>query len=137
MSKYISEILSEANKDPRTILAHKDNRYLRNVMNAAYLKQFKMILPEGNPPYKENTLKDSQVSGTFWQVAKKIDVFYRAELKSIFREKAFIGALESMSTDDAKIFIHIKDQTLPSIFPNLTLPVLIEIGYFGDEAKAS
>ena len=130
MSRFISEILDSANKDIKSIMAHVGNNYLRNLMEAAYLSDKKFLLPEGDPPYKASTLHESQLSGAFWQVAKKIDVFRRPDVKSLLREKSFIGALESLSVSDAKILLAVKDQKLESIYPNLTYGALIEVGYF-------
>lgn len=130
MSKYISEILSAADKDINTIKQHIGNNYLRKLMECAYIADKKMILPEGDPPYTPSTLHESQVSGAFWQVAKKLDVFLRADVKPFMREKSFIGALESVSASDAKILLAVKDQALYKIYPNLTYQNLVNVGYF-------
>jgi hypothetical protein len=51
-------------------------------------------------------------------------------VKPIFREKLFIGALESLSVAEAKILIAVKEQKLHELYPNLTIGKLREIGYF-------
>jgi hypothetical protein len=130
MSSYVSDILEAANKDIKTIMAHAGNNYLRNLMESAYLSDKKFILPEGDPPYKEQTLHKSQLAGAFWQVARKLDVFRRADVKSLMREKSFIGALESVCAEDAKILLAIKDQKLERIYPALTYGALRDVGYF-------
>lgn len=127
---YIKEILESANRDINTLKQHIGNKYLRNLMEAAYLPDKKMLLPEGVPPYKENTLHESQTSGQFWQLARKMEVFHREDVKSILRERAFIGALEGISKEEARILIAVKDQTLDKLYPNLTYQNLISIGYF-------
>lgn len=126
----ISTILEEANANVKTIMAHAGNRYLRNIMEAAFIESKKFILPEGEPPYTKNTNHPDQLSGTFWQVAKKIDIFQRADLKPLRREGLFVQTLESLSPIDAKIFILVKEQNLQKMFPKLTKSALEEVGYF-------
>jgi hypothetical protein len=127
---YIKEILDKADKNINTLKEHIGNKYLRNILEAAYLLDKKLILPDGVPPYKENTLHESQTSGQFWQIARKIDIFYNTDIKPIYRERAFITALESISKNKAKIFIAIKEQNLEGLYPNITFQTLKNIGYF-------
>ena len=127
---YVKEILDAADKDITTLKQHFGNKYFRNLMEAAYFEDKKFILPDGVPPYKENDLLEVHTSGQFWQIARKIDVFYRTDVKPIFRERAFISALESVSKPEAQILIAIKEQKLHELYPNLSIGKLREIGYF-------
>lgn len=126
----ISEILSAANTDINTLKQHIGNRYLRNLMEAAYIPEKKFVLPEGLPPFKGNTQHPDQLSGAFWQIAKKLDNLQRADLIPIRRESLFIQSLESLSTIDAKILIAVKEQKLDEMFKTLTMENLKAIGYF-------
>jgi hypothetical protein len=99
-------------------------------MTVAYVPEKKMILPDGEPPYKTTGTSDQITKGAFWQVCRKMGVFLRADLKSIFREAQFISALESVSEKEAQILMKAKDQNLMAIYPNLTYEKLKEIGYF-------
>jgi len=126
----ISEILSAANTDINTLKQHIGNRYLRNLMEAAYIPEKKFVLPEGLPEFKGNLQHPDQISGAFWQIAKKLDTFQRAELPAIRRESIFIQSLESLSAIDAKILIAVKEQTLHKMFKTLTMKNLKAVGYF-------
>ena len=126
----INQILEAANKEPVSLMAHKDNKYLRGFMESAYLPEKKMNLPEGLPPYKENKQHEEQLRGTFWQIAKKIDIFQRKDLTPFRQELLFMQALESLPESETKIFIAAKDQNLNSVFKKLTHKKLQEIGYF-------
>lgn len=126
----ISEILSAANTDINTLKQHIGNRYLRNLMEAAFIPEKKFVLPEGLPEFKGNLQHPDQISGAFWQIAKKLDTFQRAELPAIRRESIFIQSLESLSAIDAKILIAVKEQTLHKMFKTLTMKNLKAIGYF-------
>lgn len=126
----ISEILSGADKNISTITQYAGNRYLRNLMEAAYIPEKKFILPDGTPPFKENPQHPDQISGAFWQIAKKLETFQRADLPSLRRESIFIQALESLSEIDAKILVAVKEQALHKMYKNLTLGNLKAVGYF-------
>lgn len=126
----IKQILDAANADIKTIMAHAGNRYLRNLLEVAYLPEKKMNLPEGHPPFKESNMGDAQHEGAFWQIARKIDMFTRTDVKQIKLEVPFINALESLTKEDAEILIEIKDQNLDKIYPNITRSELVKVGYF-------
>jgi vacuolar-type H+-ATPase subunit E/Vma4 len=126
----IEQILQAAEDNCESILKHKDNKYLRNFMQAAYLPEFKMNLPDTDPPYKENPQHPEQLRGTFWQIVKKIDIFQRKDLKPLRQETLFIQALESIPANEAKILLAAKDQTLHKIYKGVTLAKLKKVGYF-------
>ena len=126
----IIEILSDANENIQTILSHKNNAYLRKFMEAAFVPEKKVLLPEGRPPFEP--LKDSafQNTGAMWQIAKKLDVLYRTDIKPMVVEAAFIRSLESVSDVEADLLLMMKDQTVDLIYPELTYEKLKDVGYF-------
>lgn len=126
----IPDILADADKEPSSLLKYKGNNYLRNLLTVAYVPEKKMVLPEGDPPYKTTETSDQITKGAFWQVCRKMDVFLRQDVKAIFREAQFISALESVSEKEAQILLKAKDQNLMALYPNLTYEKLKEIGYF-------
>lgn len=127
----VTEIFNAAEDNINSILTVKGNKYFRNLMDAAYKPEKKFLLPEGTPPYKVNAMHEAQVEpGIFWQIARKLDVFQRPEMKQVRREMQFIHALESLSAIDAEILLAIKEQKLHKKFKGLTLKKLTEIGYF-------
>ena len=126
----IIEILSDANENIQTILSHKNNAYLRKFMEAAFVPEKKVLLPEGRPPFEP--LKDSafQNTGAMWQIAKKLDVLYRTDIKPMAVEAAFIRSIESVSDVEADLLLMMKDQTVDLIYPELTYEKLKDVGYF-------
>jgi hypothetical protein len=99
-------------------------------MEAAFLPEKKLLLPEGVPEYKSNVDSAYQNQGAIWQIARKIDVFYRSDVKSIVREVAFLRALESISDVEGDLLVAIKEQNVDLIYPNLTYENLKNVGYF-------
>lgn len=125
-----ADILRDINKDINNIKKYSGNSYLRNIFESAFIPAKKLILPEGVPPYKSSSAPSVQLQGAFWQEAKKLYVYLRADLKPIRRESMFINALESMSKEEAEILLAVKDQELSKLFPNITYEKLKEVGYF-------
>lgn len=131
MSATITEILKAAEDNINTLVPLKGNKYLRNIMEAAFLPEKKLILPDTTPPYKINAMHEAQVEpGVFWQIARKLDIFQRGDMIPAKREMQFIHALESLSAGDAEILLAVKDQKLSKKFKGITLKRLTEIGYF-------
>lgn len=129
----ITEILSDASKDLKTLLPLKSNRYLMNFMETAFLKSKKLNFPEGNPPYIPTTANEQQLKGSFWQFARKIDTLRRTDVHALRLETILVQSLESVSETEAKIIVHMKDQTLSEMYPEITLESLKSVGYFTNE----
>jgi hypothetical protein len=128
-------ILNEINADISKIQQHAGNNYFRKFMETAYLKSHRLPLPEGPAPYTPNNIESEiQTKGVVWQFLKKLDTLRRPDLHNLKREVMFIDALENVTKKEAEIFLHMKDQTLPSIYPNITLGALIDVGYFPRES---
>ena len=129
----LREILIEINADINKAKNHKNNNYLRNFMECAYIPEKKPPLPEGDPPYKIPMLEsDVQSKGVTWQFLRKLDTLRNPALKPLKREVMFIDALEGGTQEEALIFLHMKDQTLEELYPNITLESLKEVGYFDE-----
>lgn len=129
----VHEILTAAEDNINTIVQHVDNAYLRNLLDAAYLPEKKLKLPSGVPPYKINAMHEGQVSpGVFWQICRKLDVFNKVhdKLTSVRVETNFIHSLESLSAQDSKVLIAVKEQNLHTVFKGLTYEKLKSVGYF-------
>lgn len=125
----IADILKEVNQDIKNLEKYKANNYLRNVFEHALLPEKKFILPEGVPPHKTQLGPAVQHDQTFFMEARKFYVYCRADLKPIRRESMFISCLESLSADEVKILVAIKDQKLSDLYPNITIEKLREVGY--------
>lgn len=127
----IREILLDVNSDIEKIKMHAGNTYLRNFLSTAFLPSKKLDFPAGVPPYiPAATENDQQVRGAFWQFAKKLDTLRRKDVHKLRLETIFIQSLESVSEEEAKLIIQMKDQTLSETYPNITKESLTKVGYF-------
>ena len=127
----LREILSDANKDINTIMKHAGNAYFRNFMEAAYIKEKRLPLPDDPVPYTVPTIESEvQTKGIMWQFLKKLDTLRNPKLHPMKREMMFIDALENVTAEEAIVLIHMKNQSLPSIYGNILLKDLYRVGYF-------
>jgi hypothetical protein len=127
--ELIKDILSDANKDITSLVKYVNNGVIRPVFEHAFLPEKKFILPEGIPPYKSQLGPSIQLTGSFYMETRRFYVYCRDDLKPLKRETMFISCLESLSDEEAKILIAIKEQTLDILYPNITLEKLQGIGY--------
>lgn len=129
----IIDILKAAEDNIQSIMQHKDNKYLREFMESAYIPEKKLQLPETDPPYKPNSMVEAQVQpGVFWQFAKNVKMYQKQYDKqtTLRVENQFIQVLENVSAKEAEAILAAKDQKLHKIFKGVTLASLKKVGYF-------
>ena len=120
MSKYLTEMLDEINKDPSVLPKYKENGALRLLFEYAYDPEKKMILPEGVPPYKEDSAPIGMSPGNLMMEVKKLYIFCRADLTALRRESIFVQLLEGLHPTEAKLILAVKDQDLTPLYKNLS-----------------
>jgi hypothetical protein len=87
-----------------------------------------MLLPEGEPPFKPTAEPMGMTPTNLFSEAKRFYVFCRKDLTAIKRESLFIGLLESIHPEEAKIVIAVKDQKLHKMFPKITHKLVSDAG---------
>lgn len=94
-------------------LIKNDSKPLRMVVRYMYGKD-KPLLPEGAPPYREQP--EVGTHGILFREYRKIPFFFEGglhpQMTSLKRETAFIGMLEAVHPDDAKLLINMKDKVV-------------------------
>ena len=128
MARFIPEMLTEINGDPKTLEKWKDNAALKILFMHAFEKEHKFVLPEGDPPYTEDAAPIGMSPTNFTQEMRRLYVFCRSDLLPIKREALFIGLLESIHPSEAKILLAVKDQKLNKLYPKITAKLVAEAG---------
>lgn len=107
---------------------------LTTVLQYALDKRAKWDLPEGDPPYKPSDLTFEN-EGMLYSEARRLYLFLEGgnpNLTKLKRESLFIGLLESIHPDDAKIILMAKSKKMPKGINkkvvNLAFPGLIDDG---------
>ena len=78
-----------------------------------YRNDVKFDLPEGSPPYKPMETPDNWGHNRLPKEMRKFEYFLATyNVNTIKREKIFIEILESVSPEEAKLILQIKDKKL-------------------------
>jgi len=125
--KAISWILDFTAKLPEEeqvkCLQANDVDAIKIILKACFDPNIEFLLPEGEPPYTPTDLDDQE--NMLYRESRKLHHFIRGgndNLPQIKREKMFIDLLESVTPEDAKLLVSIKDKKLPySISPSTVL----------------
>jgi len=127
----IYEILEAAGKarlkaDKIEILKGHDSWALRDVLRATYDKKIEFLIPDGEPPYTPT--KPESVPSNL--LRKNVDFKYivkggiREDMPAFKREKIYIGLLESIHPEDAKVVINMVNRKRPA--PGITENIVKE-----------
>lgn len=130
MKLGVAEILEKTSSmtsrsDRIRMLQENDGVALQTVLRGAFDPTVKWLLPEGAPPYKPNDLVDQE--HIFYHECRKMYLFVEGGnpgLKQLRRESLFVQLLETVSADDAKLLLAIKDKYLP--YPGVTPDIIKE-----------
>jgi hypothetical protein len=129
MTKYISEMLKEINEDPKNVAKYKDSAALKILFGFAYRPEGKMLLPDGDPPFKPDAAPIGMNPTNLLSEIKKLYVFVRKDISKVRREQLFIQLLESVHPDEANVLLAVKDQDLSKVYKKITHKFAYENGF--------
>jgi hypothetical protein len=138
MSKYLTEILDEVNKDPATLAKYRENLALKFLFQHAFIPEQKFELPEGDPPFKPDSAPLGMSPANLIMETKKLYVFTKAkEIKKVRKEQLFIQLLENVHPSEAKLLLAIKDQKLNKLYKNITADLVADYGFIPRQIKSA
>ena len=116
----VYEILEAAGKarskaEKIKILKDHDSWALRDVLRATYDLKVEFLIPDGEPPYTPNRPESVPTN----LLRKNVDFKYivkggiTEDMPSFKREKIYIGLLESIHPEDAKVVINMVNRKKP------------------------
>ena len=129
MRKYVTQMLDDINADPSNISKYKDDGALRVILEYAFDPEKKMILPEGEPPFKPAAEPLGMTPTNLFSELRRLYIFCRADLTPLKRESLFVSLLEGVHPVEAKMLIAVKDQTLHKLYPKVTHKLAYEAGF--------
>lgn len=134
MTPYIPEALAEINLNPELLTTkYKDNTAIRVLLQYAFDKTKRFLLPEGIPPFKEDQAPIGMSPTNFCQQVRKFYIFTREDLSAPRREQLFIQLLEGLHPSEAQIVLLTKDQTLDTKYPNINAALVQRLGLVSAE----
>jgi len=112
--KMVSE--QKTKEEKINVFRKNDSTALRTVLKYALDPTVKWALPPGVPPYKPAPYLDQQ--SMLYQEAKRLYLFVEGgnpNLTPLKRETLFIGLLESIDPEDAKVLLSAKEKKLKGV----------------------
>lgn len=128
MTRFVIEILQSINEKPEIASQFAGNQALRFTLEYAFDKTKKMVLPEGDPPYRPDSAPLGMSEGNYQQEARKLYVFCRDDISAARRESLFIQLLEGVHPSEAEMILAVKNQQLGQLFPNITYDLISKAG---------
>ena len=137
MTKFLTEILEEVDKDPALIEKYKGNYGLKYLFEYAFDPAKKFLLPEGDPPFKPDPAPLGMSPGNLLMEMKKLYVFTaeKPDLNPVRREALFIQLLENIHPTEAKLMLAVKDQNLGKLYKNVTANLAVSAGFLPETLK--
>ena len=128
-NKYLTEMLDEINKDPKSIANYKENFLLKVLLAHAFLPNYKFLLPEGEPPFKPAPEPMGMTETNLYVECKRFhNVFCNEKLTPLRREALYIGLLEGIHPEEAKVLNAVKDGKLSKLYPKITWKLASDAG---------
>lgn len=119
----ISDILRDANNNVGTLKELCEVTSINHIFKYAFLKSHKMKLPV-DVEYKASSFEDHNAPKTIRGEVTRFDVFINENVSEQRRVLLFREILENLTPREASILMHIKDQTLSELFPNINAETL-------------
>lgn len=130
MTKNIPEMLDEINKDTILLEKYRENAALKFIFQCAFIPEQKFELPEGDPPYKQDSAPIGMSPANLMMETKKFYVFTKAkQIPKVRKEQLFIQLLENVHPTEAKLLLAIKDQKLNKLYKNVTADLVANYGF--------
>ena len=127
ISKLLQEVAKiKKSKDKKEYLIANESRELKTFLKGAFDKSLEFNLPKGSPPYtpnKESTKGFGSVSSEYRFFAKGYE---GDSLKPADREGRFIKVLETVSPEEAKLMLLMKDKKLAGKYKGVTQKLVSE-----------
>ena len=94
---------------------------IKTLLQANYKEEVEFDLPDGDPPYKESEAVAGNHHRHFEKGIKQLRHLIKQSSVAGFKKEAiYIKLLESLSAEDAKIVIAVKDKNLKGLYKTLT-----------------
>jgi hypothetical protein len=115
IAEVLNKVSEQKTKEKKIEVFRKnDSSALRTVLKYALDPAVKWALPPGTPPYKPAPYLDQQ--SMLYSEARRLYLFIEGGnpgLTPFKRESLFIGLIESIDPEDAKLLLAAKDKKLP------------------------
>lgn len=127
-TKELIQILEDVDSGKMTLEEAVKDTSVKILLEFSFDPAKKLLLPEGMPPHNASLRPVGLSEANIRQIVRKLDIYLRKEVSQVKREQLFISALEAVHPSEATLLVHIKDQALTEMYPNITKEAVSAIG---------
>lgn len=112
--ELLKEVDDAKTRQAKILTLHKySDKQLKAFLSYVFDPNIKWLVPEGAPPYTPSTEDANMLRGRIWQDFRILQHFTSVgpypHMKPAKREELFIGLLQTIHPDDAKLLLYVKD----------------------------
>ena len=127
LSEVLQKVQDAPTKEEKICLLRAHNsKSLQQLLDAVFNPNVKFLLPKGPVKYKPAP-DGADIEGSLYENMKRMYLFVEGGHKTLTQKKReilFLQLLESVTPDDAKLLLSVKDKKLP--YRSITLKLLKE-----------
>lgn len=118
LPEIMNHLSSDVSNDDRPAAMQQIANFrpdFKAVLQLVFVEAIQLDLPPGIPPYKQQNLPNNWGYNRLPKELKKMHYFIKGAdntVKQLKKESMFIEMLESLSSDEAKLLLQIKDKKL-------------------------
>lgn len=128
------EFLNENLTLPGNLTDIEFNKAIYRFLLYGFFPEYKLKLSPGVPEYTPKKVEHpSQLNGLMWGVPNSFGSLSNPNGSQSRRNRAFLRILSSVSESDAIFLLGVKDQTLDSMYENLSREALLATGLFSHD----
>lgn len=134
MKTTVPQVFEEVEKQKTkqakvNVLRNYDSQVLRGVLELNFIPQYKLLLPEGAPPFKrDDRTPDGYSETNLYTEFRRMYIWLRpdANVSKMKREQLWIQMLEGLHWKEADLLNHMKDKNLTKLYPSVTYELVSE-----------
>jgi len=111
------------------VLRRYDSQVLRGILEINFIPQYKLLLPEGAPPFKrDDRTPDGYSETNLFTEFRRMYIWLRHDVNvsKVKREQLWIQMLEGIHWKEADLLNHMKDKNLTKLYKSLTYELVSE-----------
>ena len=120
--KYLAEVFEDLNKDPSKAADYKDDFAFKTILKCGFDVEYKLVLPEGDPPFKPAPQPLGMTQAALRNEVKRLYIFtkFGGNITRMRREQLYVQLLEQVHPTEAKLLNSMKDQKIDALYPKIT-----------------
>lgn len=128
--QIFEEVEKQSSKQKQIeILRSYDNQVLRGILELNFIPQYKLLLPEGAPPFKrDDRTPDGYSETNLYTEFRRMYIWLKPDtnVSKVKREQLWIQMLEGLHWKEADLLNLMKDKKITSKYKSITYDLISE-----------